>query len=117
MRQNELGRLYQDGDVVVRKGESGDCMFIIQKGLVEVFIGDDNHLVRTMGSGEIFGEMSLFTGESRSATVRAKGEARVLTIDQPAFHKRIQEDPMLAFRILGMLTDRIAALDPNGLSG
>ncbi len=117
MRHNELGRLYQDGEVIVRKGDPGDCMFIIQKGLVDVFIDDETVAMRNMGSGEMFGEMSLFTGEPRSATVRAQGETRILTIDQPAFHRRIRVDPMLAFRILDTLTSRISTLDPDELSG
>ncbi len=101
MSQNQLGKLYRDGDVVVRIGDKGTCMFQIQKGELEVIIDEDeNMVVNTLSSGDFFGEMSLFTGECRSATVRSKGESRVLTIDEPAFLRRLQEDPVLGFRVL-----------------
>ena len=63
-----------------------------------------------MGPGDVFGEMSLFTGAPRSATVRAKGSARVLTIDKRGFLKRVHEDPSLAFSILYKMSTRIHEL-------
>lgn len=109
MRQNRLGKLYQDGDVIVRKGDTGNHMYLIQKGALDVIVGDET--VNTLGSGDFFGEMSLFTGQPRSATVRSHGESRVLTIDRTAFMNRIQEDPVLAFRLLEKLCDRLHVHD------
>ena len=37
MRNNKLGRLYRDGEVVIKKGDEGSCLFVIQEGKVEVF--------------------------------------------------------------------------------
>jgi CRP-like cAMP-binding protein len=109
MRQNRLGKLFQDGEVIVRKGDSGHHMYLIQKGALEVVVGGET--VNTLGSGDFFGEMSLFTGQPRSATVRSRGESRVLTIDRTAFMNRIQEDPVLAFRLLEKLCDRLHVHD------
>lgn len=112
MRQNQLGRLYQDGAVIFRQGDKGNCMFLVQKGELEVVLGeDDNLVVATLSSGDFFGEMSLFTGEPRSATIRSCGESRVLTIDEPAFLQRLREDPMLAFRILETMCQRLRRLN------
>lgn len=108
-RAGELGRVYEDGEEIIRQGEVGSCMYVIQDGTVEVIREvDGKHLrVAELGAGEFFGEMSLFERIARSATVRAVGRARVLTIDKGALLGRIQEDPGLAFRMLERLCNRI----------
>jgi len=104
-----LGKLYGDGDVVVRQGEIGNCMFVIQQGGAEVIREGEGGEVRiaTLKKGDTFGEMAIFENEVRSATVRALGEARILTIDKRTFLRRVQEDPTLAFNILRILCERI----------
>ena len=108
MRQTSLGRLYQDGDIIFRKGDLGDCMYLVQKGAVEVILDEsDDHVPNVIRSGEFFGEMSLFSGEPRTATIRCRGESRIMTIDERAFMRRMREDPILAFRILERSCDRM----------
>ncbi len=108
-----LGRVYKDGEVIIQQGESGDCMFVIQEGNAEVYHseGDKELLLAVMGSEDIFGEMALFEKSVRSATVRAKGDVRVLTVDKKTFLRRIQEDPSMAFRILENMSHRIRELN------
>jgi CRP-like cAMP-binding protein len=108
-----LGKVYTDGERIVTQGEVGHCMYVIQQGKVEVFVESENceAVLATLKPGTVFGEMALFTKETRSASVRAKGEARILTIDKRAFFKRVQEDPSLAFRILQKMSIRIRKLD------
>jgi flavin-dependent dehydrogenase len=108
-RGGELGRFYADGDEIIRQGQIGNCMYIVQDGSVEVVKNvDGKHLrVAVLGPGEFFGEMALFERIKRSATVRAVGRARVLTIDKGTLLGRIQEDPGLAFRMLEKLCNRI----------
>jgi CRP/FNR family cyclic AMP-dependent transcriptional regulator len=107
-----LGAVYQDGQVIVREGETGDCMYVIQEGQVEVVVKLDGEeaRVRTLGKNDFFGEMAIFEHEVRTATVRALGEARVLTIDKRNFLRGIHEDPSLAFRIIEMMSHRIRDL-------
>ncbi len=107
-----LGKVYRDGEVIVRQGESGDCMFVVQAGQVEVLHERDDKPVRlaVRGEGDFFGEMSLVEREVRSATVRALGEARVLTIDQRTFLRRVHEDPSLAYRILQRMSQLVRQL-------
>jgi len=109
MTINGLGKLYADGEVVVRQGESGNCMFVIQSGSAEVVREGEGEevCVATLRKGDTFGEMSIFEREVRSATVRAMGEARILTVDKRTFLRRVQEDPTLAFNILSTLCGRI----------
>lgn len=109
----ELGRAFADGEVIIREGEVGNCMFVIQSGRVEVVTGsgDAELQVAVLNGGDFFGEMALFDKEVRSATVRALGDARVLTIDKRNLLKRISENPLLALNILKTMSKRIRELD------
>lgn len=112
MNAATLGRTYANGEIIVREGETGECMFAIQKGQLEVLRTARRGEVRLgiMGEGDIFGEMAIFEGEVRSATVRALGEARVLTIDRRTFLRRLQEDPSLAFNLVRIMSKRVRRL-------
>lgn len=107
-----LGKTYQAGEAIVRQGEVGDCMYVIQEGQVEVVVEEDGQEVRLMvlDVGEFFGEMAIVEREVRMATVRALGEARVLTIDQKNFLRRIHQDPSLAWRVVQVMSGRIREL-------
>ena len=112
MEVNGLGKIYQDTEIIVKQGEQGDCMFVIQEGLVEVVKEMDGGevLLALRGTGEFFGEMAIFEREDRSATVRALGEARVLTIDKKNLLRRIHEDPSMAFHLVQSMSTRIREL-------
>ena len=107
-----LGKKYAKGEVVFRQGETGDCMYVIQKGEVEAIAEADGREVRlrTMGRNEFFGEMALFEKEMRTATIRATKSTRLLTIDKKNFLGGIHEDPSLAFRIVQTMSHRIRDL-------
>jgi CRP-like cAMP-binding protein len=112
MSNGALGRIYEDGDVLMRQGDVGDSMFVIQEGEVEVVIEKDGHetvLCRAC-AGEMVGEMAIFLREARSATVRAKGRARALTVDKKNFLRRINEDPSIAFRLVETMSRRVRDL-------
>jgi len=112
METGALGKVYRDGEIIVREGEVGDCMYVIQAGQAEVLAEKAGREVRlrVMGEGDIFGEMALVDREPRSATVRALGEVRVLTLDKRTFMRRVHEDPSLAFRVLQTMAHRIRTL-------
>lgn len=107
-----LGKEYRDGEVIVHQGEPGDCMFVIQAGEVEAVAeaGGRELRLRKMGVNDFFGEMALFEQETRTATIRAVGPARVITIDKKNFLGGIHEDPSLAFRIVKTMSHRIRDL-------
>jgi CRP-like cAMP-binding protein len=108
-----LGKVYRAGDVIVRQGEVGNCMYVIQSGKAEVIeeLGDKSVRLAVLGENDFFGEMAIFEREARSATVRALGDATVLTVEKRILLQRIQEDPSLAFRILEHLCHRLRKLD------
>jgi CRP/FNR family cyclic AMP-dependent transcriptional regulator len=112
MDQGALGRDFEDGEIIVRQGDVGDTMFVIQEGQVEVLNETDGKQVRLRiaGEGEFMGEMAIFERVDRSATLRAMGKVRVLTIDKKNFLRRVHEDPSLAFRIVKTMSSRIREL-------
>ena len=112
MDKGALGKLYQDGEIIIRQGEVGNCMYVIQEGKVEVLIESDGKEIQiaVREQGDFIGEMAIFERDVRSATVRAVGPARVLTIDKKNFLRRISEDPSLAFRMVESMSHRIREL-------
>jgi CRP-like cAMP-binding protein len=113
MKTGKLGKVYSDGEVIVQQGETGDCMFEILEGKVEILQEREGKEIRlnVLDKGDFFGEMAIFEKELRSATVRAMGEVRALTIDKRTLLRRISEDPTLAFRIVERMSRRIRDLD------
>jgi flavin-dependent dehydrogenase len=113
MAKTELGRDFRIGDTIVRQGEIGECMYIIQSGQAEVVQSQDGLETRlaVLGKGDIFGEMAIFQKESRSATVRAITDLRVLTVDKKVFLQRVHEDPSFVFAILKKMSQRIRNLN------
>ena len=109
MAEGDLGKVYRDGEVLVRQGDAGDCMFVIQEGQAEIYMerGGKEILLRTASAGEVIGEMAIFERVVRSASVRAKGDMRALTVDKRNFLKRINEDPSLAFRLVKLMSKKI----------
>ena len=112
MNMGSLGKIYQNGETIVRQGELGDCMYVIQDGQVEVVTDSGGREVQLaiLGKNEFFGEMAIFEHEIRSATVRALGTARILTVDHKNFLRRIHEDPSLAFRLMEVMSNRVRRL-------
>ena len=107
-----LGKVYQDGEIIIRQGEVGDCMYVIQAGQVEILIEEEGQEIQLAirKEGDFIGEMAIFEREVRMATVRALGRARALTIDKKNFLRRISQDPSLAFRIVETMSSRIREL-------
>ena len=113
MTKTALGRDFYAGETIVRQGEMGESMYIIQSGQAEVIQSQDGLEIRlaTLGKGDIFGEMAIFQKESRSATVRAITDLRVLTVDKKIFLQRVHEDPSFVFAILNRMSQRIRDLN------
>jgi voltage-gated potassium channel len=86
-------RDYPARAVIMRRGESGDCMFFIASGEVEVRLGPGT--VR-LGPGEFFGEIALLTGGPRNATIVAVQPCTLLTLDIVDFRQLLGNQPELA---------------------
>ena len=112
MKESEVGKMYNDGEIICQEGEEGKSMFVIQSGTVEVSkkLAEGEMVLRTMTKGEIFGEIALFDRGPRSATVKAIGEAVVMSIDKKGFFAKASKDPTLAFNIVEGLSKRVREL-------
>jgi small-conductance mechanosensitive channel/CRP-like cAMP-binding protein len=89
-RRSELAlttksRVYGNGEAIVRQGEPGQSMYVIGSGTAVVVLEPDRREVARLGRGAYFGEMSLLTGEPRTATVLAGGDTTVIEIDAEQF--------------------------------
>jgi hypothetical protein len=94
-------RLFGAGEVIVRQGDPGQSMFIVCSGSVEVLLEPDRRQVAVIEKGGYFGEMSLLTGDPRSASVVTRGDAAVLELDAELFRALGAADPK-AVEAMGM---------------
>ncbi len=91
-------RRYAPGEIVVREGDETSSMFVIEKGRAAVSIhgaAGDTRRVSTLEPGAAFGEISLLTGERRTATVRAITEVLALEIDKTTLSPILEANPAL----------------------
>lgn len=86
-------RLFGRHEVIVREGEPGASMFLVIDGTVAVTVGPDRRQVAVTESGGYFGEMSLLTGDARSATVTASRDTTLLEISAEAFGAHVRQLP------------------------
>jgi len=113
MKDDELGKVYSDGEIIFKEGEAADRMYVVQSGKVKITkkTASGDLPIATLESGEIFGEMALFDRLPRSANANALGDARVLSIDKKKLFSTISKDPTLVFKILESMSQRIRRLN------
>ena len=113
------------GEAMIREGADGASMFLLISGEASVIVGGNGHQTRvaTLNAGDCFGEMSLLTGEKRSASVVAVNDCKVLEITKPVFAEIVAEDEGLLPRLSELLASRqmqtdgiVAAQAQRGIS-
>jgi CRP-like cAMP-binding protein len=104
---------YGPGQPVVRQGESGDTFYLVARGelAVKVRNGSGDVEVARLGRGAFFGEMSLLTGEPRTATVVAVVESTLLAVDREAFSRVFAHNPAAAQELASTIARRRKGLD------
>ncbi len=100
--------LFSATEHVIDQGAEGDSMFLLVKGRVEVRRTRDGRttVVAHLGAGDCFGEMSVLTGEPRSATVVAQDEVEAVEIPKTAFAALIRDNPDVVGRLSELLAKR-----------
>jgi small-conductance mechanosensitive channel/CRP-like cAMP-binding protein len=103
-RLNCFGR----GENVIKEGAEGDSMFVLLRGAAHVSVSKNGSSipVATLSAGDCFGEMSLLTGERRTATVRAESDCYVLEIGKPVMAEVIRDSPDCLERLSELLARR-----------
>ncbi|MEM9136147.1 MAG: mechanosensitive ion channel domain-containing protein [Cyanobacteria bacterium P01_F01_bin.42] len=107
---------YGAQEVVFREQESGECFYLILSGVVEVYSDRLDHRIATLATGDFFGEISLFTGIARSATVRTLEETTLFVVDRRALKHLMQDYGDLAEQIAQTIVERKQALEEMGLT-
>ncbi|SRR6185312_6111977 len=97
------------GDTIFGKGDTGDCMYIIQKGSVRIH--DGGYTFAILKEKEVFGELSLLDSETRSASATCDQDCVLLKLDQLPFYDILSKDQEVLKGILQMLCRRIRMLD------
>ena len=86
-------RLFGNGEAIVRQDTPGQSMFIVCSGRAAVMLDPGNREIAVIEKGGYFGEMSLLTGDPRSASVIARGDTAVLELDAEVFRTLGAADP------------------------
>src|SRR5688572_15517231 len=88
-------QMFMTGETLVRQGDRGASLFVIRSGAVRIERSQDGGPATTMttlGAGDFFGEMSLLTGEPRTASIVAEQETEVVVVDKEAFARVLEAD-------------------------
>jgi small-conductance mechanosensitive channel/CRP-like cAMP-binding protein len=104
------GRVVHFGkdEKLICQGDTGESMFILVEGQANVVLerNGSSKFVASLGAGDCFGEMSLLTGERRSATVIANTDCEVVEIARPILAKSLKQNPELLKELSELLAKR-----------
>jgi small-conductance mechanosensitive channel/uncharacterized protein YoxC len=105
-------RVFAPGEAIVRRGQEGNSMFVIVRGSVKVQIPENDYqkTINNLKVNDVFGEMSLLTGQPRTATVIAEEETEVIQIKKTALRPLFEANPDLMKAICDIVEERRALL-------
>ncbi|HPQ80895.1 MAG TPA: mechanosensitive ion channel family protein [bacterium] len=109
---------FGDGEAIVHQGDPGDTLYLIREGSCDVEVKEGSGppaVVTRLDPPSFFGEMSLLTGEPRSATVRARGETSVFSISKAIFAGVLASHPEVSENLANALASR--QLETSGVVG
>lgn len=112
--QLAVERDYQPGEVIVRQGESGDELFMLLEGSVDVLLDHGQptqERLRTLEAVDYFGEMAILDDQPRSATIVANRPSRLLALAGGSLKELILQMPDISFEILRVLSARVRSAE------
>jgi CRP/FNR family transcriptional regulator len=109
IQKNEINRFYAKDQIIFCENEPGDELYIIKKGSVKIskLISEKETILAVLKEGDIFGEMALLDNKPRSATAIAAEDCEVAAINRQNFDKLVIEQPLMAERLITLLSERI----------
>ena len=116
---NQLSRImvprtFKTGDVIIKEGDQGAGVFVITSGQVEVVGGAEKAsptVLNTLGPGDFFGEMALFEGFPRSATVRCLEDTECLAMTRWDFRAELNSHSEIAIAVIEAMARRLRETD------
>ena len=100
-------REFEAGEVIFKEGDAATEFFVIQRGKVEIRIG--NRLLGTLSDHDIFGEMALIDTAPRSATAIAATDVKLVPVGEKQFLFLVSRTPYFALKIMRVLARRLRA--------
>jgi small-conductance mechanosensitive channel/CRP-like cAMP-binding protein len=101
-------RRYAPGEVLVRRGDTGDSLYVLAEGVLEVRADAHAAALDRLLPGDVFGEMSLLTGQPRSATVVAALDCVAFEIGKPHLEALLRRRPALGEALATIMAERQA---------
>ena len=109
--------VFKEGEVIFKEEEEGGGMemYFIDSGRVNIVkkVGDTDATLTTLDEGDFFGEMSLITGNKRSASAIAQTNCKLHTMDKETFEFNLSNDINFMRQILETLANRLEDADTN----
>ncbi len=102
---------YAAGEAIVRQGHAAKSLFVVLNGEASVTLAGTNGEVARLRKGDVFGEMSLLTGEARTATVTAATDCDLVEIDAEGFRSVVMTNPSVLEQVAGVAAMRREELD------
>lgn len=102
------------GEVIIKEGDQAAGFFVISSGKVEVVQGVDSGsptVLNTLGEGDFFGEMALFEGFPRNATIRAVKDTECMAMTRWDFTAEMKNHPEIAVGMVLVLVRRLRAVE------
>lgn len=93
--------VYEVGETVCAAGKPAERVYLVAHGRLAVWLPSEKKPVRYLGSGELFGEYSLFTNQLRSSTIRADERSLLLSILLERFRSFLLANPSVTYSLLG----------------
>lgn len=109
----KYGKSAAAGEVLFRAGETGREMFVVRSGEVRVFLEADGvqKTLALLGPGEFVGEMSLLTGQPRSASAAVEKDAELLVVGTQVLEEMVVHNTEIALRLMRKLARRLESTD------
>jgi CRP/FNR family transcriptional regulator len=106
-------RKYKKGETVVKEGEQAVAFFVVAQGKLEVTkgAGAKKQKLNVLGPGSVFGEMALFDGAPRVATIVALEDSECLVLSRWDFVAELRTNPHMAVAMLPILSKRLREAD------
>lgn len=98
---------YPKGAVIIKKGDPAANLYIILSGVIDV-LTEHNERLSTLGKGDIFGEMSLISGNPVDANIKVAEAATIVSIDEKNFKKILNQFPSVQMYLARVLVKRLA---------
>jgi CRP-like cAMP-binding protein len=100
---------FSAGQTVFKAGDSGEHMFAVLEGEVDIII--HGKTVETVGPGGVFGEMALVEERPRIAAAVVRTNARLVSIDRKRFMNVVQHNPFFALQLMTVMAGRLRRMD------